>query len=113
MIFLLIGLILGALAVIFALQNIAVITVTFLAWQLEGSLAVILLLAMLTGLLVGILLSLPSAIRSKFQIASLRKNNISMKEKVVSLEKELQDRHLMKETVIVKDTDRPSTGPTV
>ena len=113
MIFLFIGLILGALAVIFALQNIAVITVTFLAWQLEGSLAVILLLAMLTGLLVGILISLPNIIRSKFQIASLRKQNIGMKEKTFALEKELQDRQLMKETVVVKDIDRPSHSPEV
>jgi putative membrane protein len=75
MIFLLIGLILGALAVIFALQNITMISVTFLAWQLEGSLAVILLLAVTTGVLIGVMVALPGAIRSWFHISSLRKQN--------------------------------------
>lgn len=93
MIFLFIGLILGAVAVIFALQNLEVITVTFLAWQLDGSLAVILILAVTTGVLIGVLVSLPGAIRSSFQISSLRKQNIGLKEQLFNDEKALQDRN--------------------
>ncbi|MDQ3014969.1 MAG: LapA family protein [bacterium] len=93
MIFLSIGLILGAVAVIFALQNLEVITVTFLAWQLDGSLAVILILAVTTGVLIGVLVSLPGAIRSSFHISSLRKQNVGLKEKLFNDEKELLDRN--------------------
>ena len=53
------GLLLGAVAVIFALQNIAVVTVTFFSWQLEGSMAVILLISIISGILVCLLLLLP------------------------------------------------------
>ncbi|MEN9604755.1 MAG: hypothetical protein RJB39_440 [Candidatus Parcubacteria bacterium] len=63
-IFLIFGLILGALAVIFALQNIVPITVTFLFWQINGSLALILLMAVLMGVLVCGLLSIPEMMRT-------------------------------------------------
>jgi lipopolysaccharide assembly protein A len=74
-IFLFIGLLLGALSVIFALQNVTPITVTFLAWQIEGSLALVLLMTILTGLVVGLLVSLPELIKKSFQISGLRRKN--------------------------------------
>ncbi len=45
LIFLIIGLLLGGAAVIFALQNITAVTVTFFSWQFEGSLAMIVLIS--------------------------------------------------------------------
>src|SRR5688500_875545 len=90
MIFLLIGLFLGAVAVIFALQNITTITVTFLAWQLEGSLALILLLAMGAGVVISLLLSLPEVIRKSFQISRLTKHNTRLKDELVNKEIEVE-----------------------
>jgi uncharacterized integral membrane protein len=73
--FLIVGLMLGAVTVIFALQNITTITVTFLLWQLEGSLALILALAVTAGVLISILLSVPEIIRTSMRHAALKKVN--------------------------------------
>lgn len=58
----LLGLVIGVLVVIFTLQNIAVITVTFFSWQFTGSLSLIMLMTMLTGVLVALLMVLPQSI---------------------------------------------------
>lgn len=82
-IFLLIGLLLGAFVVIFALQNLTTITVVFLAWQFEGSLALILVLAVFTGIVMSSLLSLPGVIKKSFQISSLRRHNDKLKSEII------------------------------
>src|SRR5688572_30057429 len=77
-----VGLLLGALTVVFALQNIAVITVTFFSWHLTGSLAVILLLAIGSGVLVTILLILPESIKNYFLYKTLEKKNAQLEEEL-------------------------------
>lgn len=71
--FLIFGLILGALAVIFALQNITPIAVDFLFWQVEGSLALILLLAVLMGVVICGLLSIPEVWKNNARFRELRR----------------------------------------
>ena len=51
-----IGIILGAVVVVFILQNIAPVSVVFLGWNLDGSLSVIVLLAIVAGMLISWLL---------------------------------------------------------
>ncbi|MDO8572765.1 MAG: LapA family protein [bacterium] len=75
-----VGLLLGAVAVIFSLQNIAVITVTFFSWHLTGSLALILSLAISTGVLITVLLILPESIKNYFRYKNLKKENIKLEE---------------------------------
>ena len=70
-----IGILLGAVAVIFALQNVVVITVSFFSYKLTGSLALILSLAMAVGVLVTILLVLPESIKNYFRYKKLQKLN--------------------------------------
>lgn len=74
-IFLIIGLIIGGAAVLFVLQNITPVTVSFFAWQMSGSLSVVLLLALLTGMLVSVLVLLPSFIKAEWQLRGLIKRN--------------------------------------
>ena len=69
--FLIIALFIAILAVIFALQNAGVVTVTFFASQLEGSLALVLLVTFVVGVLVGVLLILPYLIRKTFKTRRL------------------------------------------
>jgi uncharacterized integral membrane protein len=73
MIFLTIGLILGAVAVIFILQNVVPISVIFLRWEIHGSLAVILILTLLTGAILAIVSYLPEMIDSYIEVTSLKK----------------------------------------
>lgn len=56
------GLLLGGLSVVFVMQNTAVITITLFAWQLTGSLAVVLIMAILAGILITLLMILPESI---------------------------------------------------
>jgi len=89
-IFLVLSLLLGGLTVIFALQNVTPITVTFFAWQIDGSLAFILILAVLSGILISSLLSIPDLIRKNFQISRLKKNNDKLKDELVNKEIEVE-----------------------
>ncbi len=90
LIFLLIGLLLGAVAVVFALQNITTITVVFLTWHIQGSLALILLVSVAVGVIISLMVSLPGAIKRNFQIASLKRQNIKLKEELFNNKKELE-----------------------
>lgn len=76
------GLFLGAVAVMFALQNIEVITVTFFSWHITGSLALILSLAMGIGVFVAVLLILPESIKNYFRYKSLLRANKSLEEEL-------------------------------
>lgn len=77
-----VGLLLGAAAVIFALQNVAVITVTFFSWQLTGSLSLILLLTITSGVLITIFLLLPEFINNYFRYKNLKKENKNLEEEL-------------------------------
>lgn len=70
---LIVGLALAIGAVLFAMQNIAPVTVTLGAWSFEGSLALVLLLAFAAGALVAALLSSLSSLRSRLQIKRLQR----------------------------------------
>lgn len=77
-----IGLLLGAVSVIFALQNITVITVTFFSWQLTGSLALILMLAIGAGVLIATFLLLPEIMKNYFRYKNLKKENEKLAEEL-------------------------------
>lgn len=77
-----VGLLLGAVAVVFALQNIDIITVTFFSWHLTGSLALILSLAIGTGVLITILLVLPESIKNYFKYRNLQKEYQRLEEEL-------------------------------
>ena len=102
--FLVLGLIIGGLSVVFVLQNITPITVTFLTWELSGSLAVILLLALLAGALITALVLLPSFIRAELTIRKLKKQN-----------KKLEDDLMLARPVASQVTEPQAVGgePTV
>ncbi len=81
-IFLIIGLLLGGLVVIFALQNMTEITVTFLVWQFQGSLALILVLAAVAGMIIYGFLSMPESVKKYFVISKLQKDKAALKDEV-------------------------------
>ncbi|OHB20364.1 MAG: hypothetical protein A2854_01265 [Parcubacteria group bacterium RIFCSPHIGHO2_01_FULL_56_18] len=73
-IFLILGVLLGGITVLFFFQNIDPITVSFLFWHLDGSLAVILMIAFGSGILTTLLFLLPSFIRDEWQYRKLKKH---------------------------------------
>lgn len=98
-IFFILGLLLGVIAVIFAFQNIVTTTVTFLAWQIEGSLALILVMAILTGMVIAFLLTLPELIGGYMRESGLSK-------RIKNLESDL---HKQKELTTFAQKTPPTT----
>ena len=72
-IFVFAAMLIALLAVIFALQNTAAVTVGFLLWTFQGSLALVLLIALFAGVLMSFLLCLPSLVRHRWTIRQLRR----------------------------------------
>ena len=85
--FLLLGAILGGLSVIFVLQNVVPITVTFLTWQIEGSLAVILFLAVMSGIGIALLVLLPGLIRDEWRYSALKKEKKEVEDELQTTRK--------------------------
>lgn len=73
---------LGALVVTFSLQNIETVTVSFFNWEITSSLAVILLLSALVGMLIVVLFIIPERVRNYFSFRKLRKENESLQEEL-------------------------------
>ncbi len=65
---------LALLVTIFAVQNYQVTPIQFLFWQVEGSLALVLMLTLILGILIGVLLMLPGSIRRRLEVAGLKRS---------------------------------------
>jgi uncharacterized integral membrane protein len=77
-IYLILALIIAIVAVIFAVQNVAVVAVSFFAWHIQIPLAVALLAALGVGVLITILLSLPGKVKGRWNSASNRKKFVNL-----------------------------------
>jgi uncharacterized integral membrane protein len=81
--FLIGGFLIGAVIVAFALQNTATVVVALFSWRIGSSLALIIILAMISGALISSLLSLPRSIKKSFQISNLKKQNSKLEKELV------------------------------
>ncbi len=90
-IFVIIGLILGATAVIFAFQNTMVITVTFLLWRFDASLAVVLILAIISGMIASLLVSIPELIEDYYKFRNVVKEKRRLEAEVESYKTTIAD----------------------
>lgn len=89
--YLFIGAFIAVLAVIFALQNAVPITVSFLMWKVESSLALILIIAFIAGLVVSILFNTLTHIR-RTQFSSVRnEKNEEIEKESINDNKEKQE----------------------
>ena len=70
---LIVAIIVAILAVVFALQNAVPITVSFLTWRFESSLALVLLITVALGILMSLLVSVPSIVKTRKMISSQKK----------------------------------------
>jgi uncharacterized integral membrane protein len=68
-------------AVVFAAQNNTSVQVNFLGWSTTGLLSIVLVITLAIGLIVGIVIMLPTALKH-------RQNTAKLKKRVASLEKE-------------------------
>lgn len=93
-----IAVIIAILAVIFALQNLTPVALTFLMWQTDHiSLALVLLVAVAAGVLIGLLASAPALMRGawsrvahKRQVTALEARGQACLQQIAQTEHELQ-----------------------
>jgi len=78
-----IGLIMAIAAVLFALQNTVIITINFGLWQLEQSLAIVLMVTLGLGIIISMLLSLPTILKRGWQ-------NSQQQHKIEELQRQLK-----------------------
>ncbi len=78
-----IGLIMAVVAVLFAFQNATMVTISFGVWQFKESLAIILLLTLGLGIIISLLLSIPTILKRGWQ-------NTRQKNKIAELQTQLQ-----------------------
>lgn len=96
-IYLILALIIALLAVIFAVQNVAIVSISFFVWNIQVPLAVALLAALGAGVLITILLSIPGKVKGSW-------NSVSSKKKFSSLEAERDSLKLkVEETALDRD----------
>ena len=88
--FLIGGFLIGAVAVTFALQNTETVIVALFSWRFESSLALIIILALAIGALVGLLWSLPRSIKKSFQISNLKKQNAKLESELANKKIEVE-----------------------
>lgn len=98
---LILTLVIAFFAVIFALQNTTTVPIAFLFWHTEGSLALLLLLSLGIGVIIGLLAAAPGIIKRSRRISAFNKQ---LKE----LEKELQQHE---DTITELKTQIPSKEP--
>lgn len=92
------GILLGGAAVVFALQNVAITTVSFFSWELTGSLALVILLSLGTGVMVATFMLLPEFISNYFKYKKIKKE-------VATLEEELRKQ---KELYVFRESTPPT-----
>lgn len=99
-ILLILSLIIAIVAVVFAVSNTDSASVSFLGFDLyNGSLALILILSMLVGVVISMLASTPSIVRNKWTVRKLNKKLVEMEKtlneqavKLSETEMQLQER---------------------
>lgn len=74
-------------AVTFALQNNVPVTVTFLVWRFDGSLAIVLLLALGLGVIIAGLVSSPTVIRGQWNASRLKRRVAVLEGEKAALER--------------------------
>jgi uncharacterized integral membrane protein len=103
-----IGIIIGGGLVVFALQNLAPVMVTFFGWNIQGSIAIIVLIAFLAGGLLTLLFSLSAAFTGMINESRLKKHNAKLQKELDDHKQALSEAELKlaakPDTVIITDT---------
>jgi uncharacterized integral membrane protein len=90
-IFTLIALAIGGVAVLFALQNPSTVTVTFFSWQVQESMALVLLGSFALGTIFGLLVSVPPMIGRVRKISHFKRISDEQSHQIEALNHQLNE----------------------
>ena len=79
--FLILALVIAIVIVLFAVQNAAMVTVSFLSFYFQGSLAFILVIVFAAGFIAGVSVTLPSVIKKSFVLREQKRKLRALEEK--------------------------------
>jgi uncharacterized integral membrane protein len=79
------------LAILFAIQNTEIVSIRFLFWETQGSLALILFIALVAGALISYLATTPGQIRQRMANSSQRKQIAELEGQLTTTQGELQE----------------------
>jgi len=79
------ALVLALLVTVFAVQNNQPITISFLFWSIEGSLALLLMVTLVLGIVIGVLLMAQGSVRSRLQVGGLQRSIRSLEQERESI----------------------------
>jgi uncharacterized integral membrane protein len=83
-VFIAVALILALLVTVFAVQNNQPTPISFLFWSIEGSLALVLMITLVLGIVIGVLLMVPGSVRNRLQVGDLQRSVHSLEQEVAS-----------------------------
>ena len=85
------GIAVAVVSVAFALQNNVPVTLTFLIWRFDSTLAMVLLLALGLGAIMVALVSMPTALRKQWLLSRQRKEIASLNATLKELQTGIAD----------------------
>lgn len=83
--------IIAFVAILFAIQNTEIVSIRFLIWETQGSLALILFIALVAGALISYLATTPGQIKQRMANSSQRKQIAELEGQLATTQTELQD----------------------
>jgi uncharacterized integral membrane protein len=104
-IFLILALLIAIVAVVFAVQNPTIVTITFVTWSLHTSLAVALLVALGAGVLITLLVSIPGRVKGSWSSASQKKKHSLLEAEHSRLQQKLDEMALDRDKYLKKWED--------
>jgi diguanylate cyclase (GGDEF)-like protein len=89
LLFIVAAIVIALAAIVFALQNPSPVTINFLTWQFQDSLALVLLITLAIGVLIGLLVCIPSLIRRNLKISKQQRRYEQLQEETQYKERDL------------------------
>jgi uncharacterized integral membrane protein len=109
--YLILALVISTIAVIFALQNTMLVTISFLSWTISGSLSLVLLATLAIGVLIGLLVLTPSVLKKTIKISSQRKRINALENEVNEHKAKVAEFQKPVPSVSLPDSNHPSQSP--
>ena len=106
--YLIVALVIAVLAVVFALQNSMLVTISFFNATVTGSLSLVLLATLAIGVLIGLLVLAPTLLRKTFKSSSQRKRIDALENEVSQHKAKVAELQKPALTLSFPDTTQPS-----
>ncbi len=82
MIFLILGLLVGGITVIFISQNVTPVTVFIFNWELHGSLAIVIIISILIGAVLAVLSFITEMLDNAQKVSHLESDNAVLRKRI-------------------------------